>query len=158
MLQHLIGGRNEGDVVVYPILSKSRFTRTRIMQRITRSSTKCTKRIHPETFSRTMTTTCNHIHCRVLAMFDQQWNFGSAESVLVSEGKYERTYVPLGISLTETRLFHTRYKDAGIIGGNGMGISVKCKDVERALNSSISCSMKISRSSATGYRRRRLLC
>ena len=66
-------------------------------------------------------------------MFDQQWNFQDGESVLVSEGKIERTYVPLGISLDGSDVPYNRVRSEGIIGGNGMGISVKCKDIERAL-------------------------
>jgi len=66
-------------------------------------------------------------------MFDQHWNFQDGEFVLVGEGKYERTYVPIGVSFDGTPMPYNRYKSTGIIGGNGMGISVKCKDVERAL-------------------------
>jgi putative aldouronate transport system substrate-binding protein len=136
--QHLIGGRNEGDVVVYPDTLKVEIYQNKdYAKAYYKKLNEMYKEglIHPETFSRNYDDYLATISTgRVLAMFDQQWNFGSAESVLVSEGKYERTYVPLGISLDGNEAVpYNRYKDAGIIGGNGMGISVKCKDVERAL-------------------------
>ena len=89
--------------------------------------------IHPETFSRNYDDYLKVISTgRVLAMFDQQWNFQDGEYILINEGKIE-TYVPLGLSYDGTNYAYNRVRNQGIIGGNGMGISVKCKDVERAL-------------------------
>ena len=135
--QHLIGGRNEGDVVVHQDTLKVEIYQNKdYAKTYYKKLNEMYKKglIHPETFSRNYDDYLATISTgRVMAMFDQQWNFGSAENVLISEGKYERTYVPLGVSLDGTPASYNRYKDAGIVGGNGMGISVKCKDVERAL-------------------------
>lgn len=68
---------------------------------------------------------------RVLAMFDQQWNFEEAEEVLKGDDKWNRTYVPIGITYPGITSW---YKPAdAFVGGNGMGISVECKDPDRAM-------------------------
>jgi len=68
---------------------------------------------------------------RVLAMFDQQWSFEQAENVLKGDGKYERTYVPLGLTYPGIEQW---YKTApSFEAGNGIGISTSCKNVDRAL-------------------------
>lgn len=135
--QHLIGGRNEGDVVVNPdtleveIYQNKWYARDYYMK-----LNEVYKKglIHPETFTRNYDNYLSVISTgRVLAMFDQQWNFQDGEFVLISEGKIERTYVPLGLSFDGTVHAYNRVRNEGIIGGNGMGISVNCQDVERAL-------------------------
>lgn len=135
--QHLIGGRNEGDVVVDPKTLKVEIYQNKWYARdYYKKLNEVYKKgmIHPETFSRNYDNYLSVISTgRVLAMFDQQWNFQDAESVLISEGKIERTYVPLGLSYDGTPVSYNRVRSEGIIGGNGMGISIKCKDVERAL-------------------------
>lgn len=66
-------------------------------------------------------------------MFDQAWNFLSAENVLKSDGKYNRTYVAVPIAnpgVTDS------YLDApnGIISGiNGVGITKNCENPDRLL-------------------------
>jgi len=135
--QHLIGGRNEGDVVVDPETLKVEIYQNKdYAKAYYKKLNEAFKKglIHPETFTRNYDEYLKVIsQGRVLAMFDQHWNFQDGESVLVGEGKYERTYVPIGVSFDGTPMPYNRYKSTGIIGGNGMGISVKCKDVERAL-------------------------
>ena len=135
--QHLIGGRNEGDVVVHPDTLKVEIYQNKwYAKEYYKKLNEVFKKglIHPETFSRNYDNYLSVISTgRVLGMFDQQWNFQDGESVLVSEGKIERTYVPLGISLDGSDVPYNRVRSEGIIGGNGMGISVKCKDIERAL-------------------------
>lgn len=134
--QHLIGGRNEGDVVVRPDLTVEIYQNKDYAKTYYKKLNEMFKQglISPETFSRNYDEYLSVLSTgRVLGMFDQQWNFQQAESVLISEGKYERTYVPIGVSLDGSEVPYNRYKSEGIIGGNGMGISVKCKDVERAL-------------------------
>ncbi|MBP7174614.1 MAG: extracellular solute-binding protein [Thermoclostridium sp.] len=135
--QHLIGGRNEGDVVVKPgtleveIYQNKDYAKTYYgkLNEVLKKGL-----IDPETFTRNYDQYLSVISTgRVLAMFDQQWNFSQGENVLVSEGKINRTYVPLGISLDGKPVPYNRQRNEGIIGGNGMGISVKCKDVERAM-------------------------
>ncbi|HOQ06726.1 MAG TPA: extracellular solute-binding protein [Clostridiales bacterium] len=134
--QHLIGGRNEGDVVVKPDLTVEIYQNKDYAKTYYKKLNEMFKQglISPETFSRNYDEYLSVLSTgRVLGMFDQQWNFANAENVLISEGRYERTYVPVGVSLDGSPVSYNRYKSAGIVGGNGMGISVKCKDVERAL-------------------------
>jgi len=135
--QHLIGGRNEGDVVVHPDTLKVEIYQNKDYARdYYKKLNEVYKKglISPETFSRNYDDYLATISTgRVLAMFDQQWNFQDGENVLVSEGKIERTYVPIGVSFDGTVVPYNRVRNEGIIGGNGMGISVNCKDVERAM-------------------------
>ncbi len=135
--QHLIGGRNEGDVVVKPgTLEVEIYQNKWYAKDYYKKLNEAYKKglINPETFSRNYDDYLSVISTgRVLAMFDQQWNFAEGENVLVSEGKIERTYVPLGLSFDGTEYSYNRVRNEGIIGGNGMGISVNCKDVERAM-------------------------
>ncbi|NLM10606.1 MAG: extracellular solute-binding protein [Clostridiaceae bacterium] len=135
--QHLIGGRNEGDVVVNPETLEVEIYQNKWYARdYYKKLNEVYKKglIHPETFTRNYDNYLSVISTgRVLAMFDQHWNFQDGEFVLVSEGKIERTYVPLGLSYDGSDVSYNRVRSEGIIGGNGMGISVKCKDVERAL-------------------------
>jgi len=135
--QHLIGGRNEGDVVVDPETLKVEIYQNKwYAKEYYKKLNEAFKKglIHPETFTRNYDEYLKVIsQGRVLAMFDQHWNFQQGEDVLVAEKKYERTYVPIGVSLDGTPMPYNRYKGDGIIGGNGMGISIKCKDIERAL-------------------------
>jgi len=134
--QHLIGGRNEGDVVVKPDLTVEIYQNKDYAKTYYKKLNEMFKQglISPETFSRNYDEYLSVLSTgRVLGMFDQQWNFANAENVLIPEGRYERTYVPVGVSLDGSPVSYNRYKSAGIVGGNGMGISVKCKDVERAL-------------------------
>ncbi|HEY8420733.1 MAG TPA: extracellular solute-binding protein [Thermoclostridium sp.] len=135
--QHLIGGRNEGDVVVdHKTLKVEIYQNKWYAKAYYKKLNESFKKglIHPETFSRSYDNYLSVISTgRVLAMFDQHWNFQDGEFVLISEGKINRTYVPLGLSLDGSPVSYNRVRSEGIIGGNGMGISVKCKDVERAL-------------------------
>lgn len=135
--QHLIGGRNEGDVVVNPeTLEVEIYQNKWYAKEYYKKLNEAFKKglIHPETFTRNYDEYLKVIsQGRVLAMFDQQWNFQDGENVLIAEKKYERTYVPIGVSFDGTPMPYNRYKSDGIIGGNGMGISIKCKDIERAL-------------------------
>lgn len=135
--QHLIGGRNEGDVVVKPgTLEVEIYQNKSYAKDYYKKLNEAFKKglINPETFTRNYDNYLSVISTgRVLAMFDQQWNFQDGEFVLISEGKIERTYVPLGLSYDGSDVPYNRVRNEGIIGGNGMGISTKCKDVERAL-------------------------
>lgn len=135
--QHLIGGRNEGDVVVDPDtleveIYQNKWYAKDYYGKLNEEYKKGL--INAETFTRNYDQYLNVIsNGRVLAMFDQQWNFQDGEFVLISEEKIERTYVPLGISYDGTLVPYNRVRNEGIIGGNGMGISTKCKDIDRAL-------------------------
>ncbi len=135
--QHLIGGRNEGDVVVNPTtLEVEIYQNKDYAMNYYKKLNEVYKKglINPETFTRNYDDYLSVISTgRVLAMFDQQWNFQDGEFVLISENKINRTYVPLGLSYSGEAVQYNRVRNEGIIGGNGMGISTKCKDVERAL-------------------------
>lgn len=64
---------------------------------------------------------------RVLGMFEQRWNFGQAHDSLVSQGKFDRTYV--GFPLVYDTNTTDYYLDRPPINlGNGFGITVNAKD------------------------------
>lgn len=64
---------------------------------------------------------------RVLGMFDQRWNFGQAHDSLVSQGKFERTYV--GFPLVYNESIRDYYLDRPPINlGNGFGITINAKE------------------------------
>ncbi|MBO9600862.1 MAG: ABC transporter substrate-binding protein [Cohnella sp.] len=69
---------------------------------------------------------------RVLGMFDQRWNFGQAHDSLVSQGKFDRTYVgfPLVYNPNDTDYYLDR---PPINLGNGFGITVNAKDPEKII-------------------------
>lgn len=68
----------------------------------------------------------------VLGMFDQHWNFGSAEDSLRTQGKDERTYVGLPLVFdTSTKDY---YLDRPALNlNNGFGISINAKNPERII-------------------------
>lgn len=133
--QHLIGHPNDGDVVV----DKETFEAS--LYQNTDYAKEWYKTLHEmyhkglisaETFTQDYDTYLQKVsQGRVLGMFDQYWNFEQAVRVLQDEEKYERTYVPLDITFDG---YTGAYQDAPTFtGGNGMGITTQCKDVERAL-------------------------
>lgn len=68
---------------------------------------------------------------RVLGMYDQGWHFQSAESTLLKEQKYERTYAPLALTYDGIKPY---YRDRNVINlGNGFAITKKAKEPERIL-------------------------
>ena len=135
--QHLIGGRNEGDVVVNDDYSIEIYQNKDYAKRYYAKLNEVYKQglIDQETFTRSFDQYVAAVsQGRVLAMFDQHWSFEQGEFVLVTEDKINRTYVPLGLSFDGPALPYNRVRDAGILGGNGIGISIHCKDVDRALS------------------------
>ncbi|WP_379145590.1 sugar ABC transporter substrate-binding protein [Paenibacillus sp. sgz500992] len=63
----------------------------------------------------------------VLGMFDQHWNFGSAEESLTTQNKIERTYV--GLPLVYDKATKDYYRDRAALNlNNGFGISINAKD------------------------------
>jgi putative aldouronate transport system substrate-binding protein len=136
--QHLVGGRNEGDVVMkdYNTFEVEIYQNKDYAKDYYKTLNEAYKKglINPETFTRLFDQYLNVLSTgRVLCMFDQQWNFQDGENVLVGENKLERTYVPLGISYSGEPVAYNRVRSNGIVGGNGMGISVSCKDIPRAM-------------------------
>lgn len=69
---------------------------------------------------------------RVVGMVDQHWNFQTAEDSLKSQNLYERTYVPLPITL-DAEVTDRWYSPSALDASNGIGITVSCKNPEEAL-------------------------
>lgn len=91
--------------------------------------------IDPETFMMTYNQYMEKITSgNVLGMIDQYWEFQDAQDSLYGRGKADCTYVPMNITLDEsvTPMWNVQEKSA-VPGGDGLGISVSCKDVEGAL-------------------------
>ena len=133
--QHMIGAPNDGDVFVDKTtyiaeIYQNKPYAKQYYQKLNEEYKK--GMISPETFTQNYDQYLSKIATgRVLAMFDQQWNFQDGERVLTTEGKHERTYVPLGITYPGYEQWYR--EQPPFVGGNGMGITVKCKDVDRAL-------------------------
>lgn len=68
----------------------------------------------------------------VLGIVDQYWQFMDADNMLYGAGMTDRTYVPLGLVADESITDNYRCPEV-INSGNGLGITVSCKDVEGAL-------------------------
>lgn len=133
--QHLVGCPNDGDVVV----DKTTYVAD-LYQNKDYAKTyykKLNEMFHKgiisaETFTQNYDQYLAKIaQGRVVAMFDQYWNFQSAENVLTQEKKYNRTYVPLEITYEGYKGWYL--EKPTFTGGNGMGLTKKCKDPERAL-------------------------
>lgn len=69
---------------------------------------------------------------RVLGLFDQKWDFKSAEQALEMEGLYEKTYAGLPVTIDESVLCASLEKQ-GMAVGWGVGITKSCKDPVRAI-------------------------
>ena len=90
--------------------------------------------ISPETFTQNLDQYKQKIAAgRVLGMFDALWRVQDAENVLFAEQRYERTYVPLGITYEGYTQGYMDDPSTSFVGGNGLGISVNCKDPDRVL-------------------------
>jgi len=136
--QHLIGGRNEGDVVVDPVtleveIYQDKWYAKDYYQIL--NDAYHNDLINPETFTRTHDQFMSVIaQGRVLGVFSQHWAFGEGEQVLIADERIERTYIPLGLTFDRDEPFpYNRQTHSGIIGGNGGGISVSNQNVERTL-------------------------
>ncbi|WP_310603018.1 extracellular solute-binding protein [Anaerosporobacter sp.] len=69
---------------------------------------------------------------RVLAIMDADWDYADAETVLKSEGKSERTYCGLPITMNEDQKAPS-LMNQGLTVGWGVGITKACKDPVRAV-------------------------
>lgn len=68
----------------------------------------------------------------VLGMYDQLWSFQRAQELLTTEGRFERTYLP--VALTYDASITPNYMDAGVFtANNGIGITVNCADPVRLM-------------------------
>jgi len=69
---------------------------------------------------------------RVLGVFDQRWNFEQADFSLISQGKFERTFV--GFPLVYDESTRDYYMDRPPLNlGNGVGITINAENPERIL-------------------------
>lgn len=90
--------------------------------------------IDPETFTLSYSQYLERLGTgRVLGMVDQYWEIMSVQNRLYAEGKEECTYVPFPI--TASKDIEPDYNRSAISlnTGEGIGISVSCRDVEGAL-------------------------
>ncbi|MHA0857357.1 type 2 periplasmic-binding domain-containing protein [Paenibacillus sp. CMAA1364] len=127
--QHLIGHPNDGGVVVKDGVAeihadkdyaKKYFKKLNEMNNI--------GLINKETFVQNYDQYLAKVSSgTVLGMFDQHWNFSSAEESLQTQGKDERTYIGLPLVFDEGTKEY--YRDLQPINlNNGFGISVNAKD------------------------------
>lgn len=69
---------------------------------------------------------------RVLALFDTDWDYNDGETVLKADGKLGKTYAPLPLTMEAgTKCASLMYQ--GLTTGQGVGISVDCKDPVAAI-------------------------
>ncbi|HAU86296.1 MAG TPA: sugar ABC transporter substrate-binding protein [Lachnospiraceae bacterium] len=69
---------------------------------------------------------------RVLGLLDATWDYQEAEQVLCAEGKYDRTYAGLPVTMN-SNIKCTALREQGIATGWGIGITKGCKDPVRAV-------------------------
>lgn len=69
---------------------------------------------------------------RVLGLLDASWDYTEAEQVLCSEGKYDRTYAGLPVTMNSD-VPCTVLQNQGLILGWGIGITKSCKDPVRVI-------------------------
>lgn len=69
---------------------------------------------------------------RVLGLLDASWNYNEAESVLLSEGRYDRTYAGLPVTYSKD-IVCTALQKQGLAVGWGIGLTKTCKDPVRAI-------------------------
>ena len=135
--QHLMGAGNDGDVFVDPDTLQASFyqisdTAKAWYGRLNRAFAEGI--IEAETFTQSYEQYMAHIASgAVLGFFDQGWNFAAAESVLRTEGKFERTYVSVPIANPGVRDSYLDAQVGSFTGNNGLGITKSCKDPDRLL-------------------------
>lgn len=69
---------------------------------------------------------------RVLGMLDADWDYTEAEQVLRRDGKYDRTYLGLPITMDKS-VTCSALADQGLAVGWGIGITKSCKNPVRAV-------------------------
>ena len=69
---------------------------------------------------------------RVLALMDADWDYADAERVLKADGKYNRTYAGLPVTLRADQKAPS-LADQGLTIGQGVGITTACEDPVRAI-------------------------
>ncbi|MCA1293412.1 ABC transporter substrate-binding protein [Paenibacillus sp. alder61] len=132
--QHLIGHPNDGGVVVKDgkaeIFANKDYAK-KYYQKL--NDMNQLGLIDKETFTQNFDQYMAKISSgTVLGMFDQHWNFQSAENALITQEKLERTYV--GLPLVYDPSIRDHYRDRAALNlNNGFGISVNAKDPVRIL-------------------------
>ncbi|MBE6052942.1 MAG: extracellular solute-binding protein [Clostridium sartagoforme] len=69
---------------------------------------------------------------RVVGLSDEDWDYQSSVTSLISEGKDEATYAKLPVVMDPSKHVNQSLKDYGFSGGWGVAITSSCKDPERA--------------------------
>lgn len=138
--QHLMGAGNDGDLFIDLTTYKSS------MYQVSDTAKSYYKKlnemylkgvIEPETFTQNYDQYISRLSTgAVLGMFDQYWNFQSADELLKADGRDERRYVSLPIANPGVQDSYLDQKDPilSVTGTNGLGITVNCKNPERLLN------------------------
>ncbi|HEY4431170.1 MAG TPA: sugar ABC transporter substrate-binding protein [Paenibacillus sp.] len=132
--QHLIGHPNDGGVVVNDNVAEifaDKDYAKQYYQKLNEMNTLGV--IDQETFVQNYDQYLAKLSSgAVLGMFDQHWNFGSAEDSLRTQGKDERTYVGLPLVFdTSTKDY---YLDRPALNlNNGFGISINAKNPEKII-------------------------
>jgi putative aldouronate transport system substrate-binding protein len=135
--QHLMGAGNDGDVFVdlntmeaslYQISDTAKGYYKKLNEEYQKGI------IQAETFIQSYDEYISRLSTgAVLGFFDQQWNFNAAESVLKTDGKYNRTYISVPIANPGVTDGYLDAPNGQITGNNGLGITKNCKDPERLL-------------------------
>lgn len=90
--------------------------------------------IDPETFTLSFSQYLDKISSgNVLGFVDQYWQIMDAQNTLYANGRDDRTYVPLPITVDQKIKGKYNCPEENLNTGAGLGISVNCKDVEGAL-------------------------
>ncbi len=148
-VQHLMGRPNDGEVLV-DINSEDYHTETFINQPYAKPYYKKLNEefrkgiISPDTFVMSYDQYIAQLSSGiVLGMFDQAWDFGDATNALLTDKKYENTYVALGLVydeddvegvLPEGWTIEEHYVNGSLPNlDRGAGISVTCKYPERII-------------------------
>ena len=149
-VQHLMGRPNDGEVLID--VNKEDFpTETFINQPYAKPYYKKLNEefqkgiISPDTFVMSFDQYIAQLSSGiVLGMFDQAWDFGDATNALLTDGKFENTYVALGLIYDEDDVpaedmpegwkIEEHYLNGSLPNlDRGFGISVSCKCPERII-------------------------
>lgn len=134
---HLMGAGNEGDVYVDPDTQQvSLYQNTDTAKAYYRKLNDAYHQgiLSAETMMQSIDQYLDLIASgRVLAMFDQRWNFSTAEKALEESGQYEKTYISLPITQEGVPDAYLDLPTGSFTGNNGLGITVNCEDPLRLL-------------------------
>lgn len=148
-VQHLMGRPNDGEVLI-DVNSGDYHTETFIDKPYAKPYYKKLNEefqkglISPDTFVMNTDQYKEHLSTgTVLGMFDQAWDFGDATNALLTDGKYENTYVALGLTYTPEEVegllpegwtIEEHYVNGSLPNiRRGAGISICCEYPERVI-------------------------